>query len=223
MLRPLPRRALGHFAIAAAATLLFVVLAELVLEGRADAIDRRIALAIRHLDTPVLDYACIVVTQLGSQAVLIPGVIVASIWLWRAGHWRTTIILLANMAAAIVLLVVLKLYIRRPRPTLWDEITRPETFSFPSGHSLCAVAIYGGLAAVLITHHREQRGRIIAAAAVLIAAIGFSRIYLGVHWPFDVLAGYAAGIPLVVATVHLLHTRAKGSAATSQMNVYSRA
>ena len=48
---------------------------------------------------------------------------------------------------------------------------------------------------------------VIGAAALLILSIGFSRVYLGVHWPLDVLAGFAAGVPLVVATVHLLHTR----------------
>ena len=222
-MRSLPWRALIHFAIAAAATFGFVMLAELVLEGRADAIDRAIALDIRRLDTPVLDHIFVAVTQLGSQIVLVGAVLATTIWLWRDGHRRTTIILIANTLASQLLLVALKLYIRRPRPTLWDEITRPETYSFPSGHSLCSMAIYGGIAAVLITHHRRHRAAIIAGAAVLIAAIGFSRIYLGVHWPFDVLAGFAAGIPLVVATVHLLHTRAKGSAPPAQMNVYSSA
>jgi membrane-associated phospholipid phosphatase len=223
MLRFLTWRALILFAIAALATFGFVYLAELVLEGRADATDRAVALAIHGIDTPVLDVVLIAFTQLGSTPMLVVAVTVGTIWLWRTGHRRTAIILVANAVASQVLMVALKLYIARPRPTLFDEITRPETFSFPSGHSMSAMAIYGAIAAVLITHHRNHRTLIVASAAVLIAMIGFSRIYLGVHWPFDVLAGFAAGVPLLVATVHLLHNRAKASAPPGQMNVYSAA
>jgi membrane-associated phospholipid phosphatase len=206
-LKALTWRAVILFAIAGIATFGFVQLAELVVEGRADATDRAIALAIRHLDTPVLDRILIVFTHLGSHPMLVVAVTAATIWLWRTGHRRTAVIVVVNAIVCQLLMVALKLYIARPRPTLFDEITRPETFSFPSGHSMSAMAIYGALAAVVITHHRAQRTLVIVCAAVLIAAIGFSRIYLGVHWPLDVLAGFAAGVPLLMVTVHLLHTR----------------
>ena len=92
---------------------------------------------------------------------------------------------------------------------MFDEITRPETFSFPSGHALLAMAVYGGIAAVLVTLLPWRPVAVIGAAALLIVSIGFSRVYLGVHWPIDVLAGFAAGVPLIVATVHLLHTQGR--------------
>lgn len=216
-------RAVILFGIAGLATYGFVELAELVVEGRADATDRAVALAIHRIDSPVLDQIFITITQLGSNVMINVAVLATTIWLWRGGHRRTAVILIVNAVVAQILMVALKIWIARPRPTLFDEITRPETFSFPSGHAMTAMAIYGGIAAALITHYRHHRVAITAAAALLIAAIGFSRVYLGVHWPLDVLAGFAAGTPFVVATVYLLHTRAKGASGPAEMNLYSRA
>ncbi len=206
--RSLPWRALIHFAIAAAATLLFAELAEEVIEGEYDAFDRAMALSIHRIATPVLDQVMIAVTNLGSGPILALVVLATAVWSWRHGHRRTTLILISNAVVSQLVVFVLKVYVQRPRPTLFDVIARPESWSFPSGHSLSAMAIYGSIAAVIVTFRRRHRALVVAAAAVLIAAIGFSRVYLGVHWPLDVLAGFAAGVPLVVATVHLLHTRA---------------
>ena len=79
------------------------------------------------------------------------------------------------------------------------------------------------IAAVLVTLFPTRRTIILPAAVLLIAAIGFSRVYLGVHWPFDVLAGFAAGVPLLVTTVHLLHMKngLKMSVHDNDVNVYS--
>ena len=226
MPRTLPWRTLIHFAIAVAATWIFVEIAEEVLEGEYDAPDRAIALAIHHhLDSWLLDRVMITVTHLGSGPMITVVVVATVVWLLRAGHRRAAAILVTDAVVSQLLVYALKELVQRPRPTLFDEITRPETWSFPSGHSLSAMAIYGSIAAVVIIYRRAHRGLVIAAATLLIGAIGFSRIYLGVHWPFDVLAGFAAGVPLVVATVHLLHTRGgpKGHRQADPMNVYSRA
>jgi undecaprenyl-diphosphatase len=225
MPRTLPWRALIHFAIAAAATVLFAVLAEAVIEGEYDAPDRAMALAVHHLSNPVLDYVMIVVTYLGSGPVLAVAVAATSVWLWRGGHRRTTLVLVSNAIAAQLVTFLLKLFVQRPRPTLFEVIARPESWSFPSGHSLSAMAIYGSIAAVIVTFRRRDRVWVLMAAGLLIAAIGFSRVYLGVHWPFDVVAGFVAGVPLLVATVHLLHTRAgpKSGRQPDSVNVYSRA
>jgi undecaprenyl-diphosphatase len=205
--RSLPWRAFVLFGITALATYVFVVLAENVLEGDVDAIDKAVALAIHRADTPALDWLMIGLTYVGSGPGLVASLVATAIWLLKHNHRRTALILACNGLAAQGLVFVLKQFVQRPRPTLFDEITRPETFSFPSGHALSAMAIYGGIAAVIITLHPRQRTAVVVAAAVLIAGIGFSRIYLGVHWPFDVLAGFAAGVPLLVATVHLLHMK----------------
>ena len=70
---------------------------------------------------------------------------------------------------------------------------------------MSSMATYGALAAVLIGLYPRRRWWIVAGAALVIGSIGFSRVYLGVHWPFDVLAGYAAATPFVVVTAHLVH------------------
>lgn len=190
------------------ATLVFAVLAKLVVEGHADHIDRTVALAVHdHLDSRVLDHVMITISQLSSGTLLVVYVAVIAIWFLRKGDERTASILIANGLAAEILNVVLKRYFERPRPTLFAEVALPESFSFPSGHAMSAMAVLGGLAAVLVMRHREHRTAIIAVTAVLVFVVGLSRVYLGVHWPFDVLAGFAAGVPLLVATVHLLHTR----------------
>jgi membrane-associated phospholipid phosphatase len=226
MTRSLPWRTVIHFAIAAAATIGFVKVASELLEGELDATDRALALAIHHhLGSPVLVRVMIGLTQLGAGLGLGAVVTLVVLVLLRAGHRRSAVILVGDVVAAVLLTNVLKLVFHRARPTLFDEITRPETWSFPSGHSLNAMAVYGGIAAALVVLRIARRAVVIPAAALLILAIGFSRVYLGVHWPFDVLAGFIAGVPLLVATVHLLHTRSgpKSSGQPSEMNVYSSA
>jgi undecaprenyl-diphosphatase len=84
---------------------------------------------------------------------------------------------------------------RRDRPFFEDPLATASSFSFPSGHALVSLAVYGSLALVVARHTRSRRraAAILAVAAIWILAIGFSRLYLGVHFLSDVLAGYAAG------------------------------
>jgi undecaprenyl-diphosphatase len=104
------------------------------------------------------------------------------------------------MAGAAVLDVVLKLAFHRVRPTAYFG-TSPGSFSFPSGHALGSLCFYGALAVILSAHITKKKTRaIIWTVALGIAGIiGLSRIYLGVHYPSDVLAGYSAGVVWVGA------------------------
>ncbi len=219
---PFSTRAVVHFAIAVLATLVFAVLAKLMVEGHADHVDRTVALAVHgFLDSGVLDRVMITISLLSSGTLLVGYVALVAIWLLRKGDRRTASILIANGLVVEILNVLLKRYFERPRPTLFAEIPLPESFSFPSGHAMSAMAVLGGLAAVLVMRKRAYRTLIVAVTAVLVFVVGLSRVYLGVHWPFDVLAGFAAGVPLLVATVHLLHTPARDRRNPGEMNVYS--
>ncbi|HEY3133883.1 MAG TPA: bifunctional DedA family/phosphatase PAP2 family protein, partial [Gemmatimonadaceae bacterium] len=102
----------------------------------------------------------------------------------------------AAFAGAEVLTTVLKNVIRRPRPIGADQFLHGESFSFPSGHALGSLIGYGMLAylLVLLVDRRRQQLLIVAAAGTLIVAIGFSRLYLGVHYFSDIIGGYAAGL-----------------------------
>jgi undecaprenyl-diphosphatase len=101
-----------------------------------------------------------------------------------------------TMAGAGVLDTVLKLAFHRPRPAPFFDTPLPHSYSFPSGHALLSLCLWGSLAALLTTRSRSLRVRfaVWTLAVALIGPIGFSRIYLGVHYPSDVLAGYAAGL-----------------------------
>ena len=92
---------------------------------------------------------------------------------------------------------ILKIWIRRPRPELPDPLLHPLTFSLPSGHAMNSTIAYGMLTFILLTIWKPSRAlttAIIMMAALLIAGIGFSRVYLGVHYISDVVAGFAVGV-----------------------------
>ena len=201
--RSLPWRVVVLLALAAVATVAFVEVAEAVIEGTADPIDRAISLAIHRIDFPALDRVMIFVTSLGAGVTLSIAVAVLAGYCVYRRERRLALVLVANAIAECAMNLVLKHSFARPRPNLFDEITRPESYSFPSGHSMSAMVIYGTIATVLIVLRPRLRSIVIPTAAFLIVAIGFSRVYLGVHWAFDVLAGFAAGIPFVLAGIHL--------------------
>ena len=100
-------------------------------------------------------------------------------------------------AGAGAIIQTTKLVFHRARPTLFAPIMPATGYSFPSGHSLFAMSVYGliGYFAGTLVHDRADRRLIQAATLLLIALIGASRIYLGVHYPTDVLAGWSAGVP----------------------------
>jgi undecaprenyl-diphosphatase len=193
------------FGAAAAATILFAAVAEDVVEGETDAVDQRMSLAVHRLASPGLDAVMRAISNLGSVLGIIVAVAITSAWAIHRDRKRLALVLAANAAFALALNAVLKQLFERPRPGLFSAIIVPKTWSFPSGHSMASVAVYGAIAAVVIELRPTLRWFVIPAAIVLIAAIGFSRVYLGVHWPFDVIAGFAAGtIPLAV-TLYVLH------------------
>jgi undecaprenyl-diphosphatase len=96
---------------------------------------------------------------------------------------------------------ILKLCFHRPRPEAFFGLAIPATYSFPSGHALTATCFYGVLAGLLAARTRPLAGKagLWALAATLAALIGLSRVYLGVHYPSDVLAGYAAAVVWMAA------------------------
>ncbi len=134
------------------------------------------------------------------QGLLLLGVAALSAMLvlrWRRTAWSFLILL----AGAAVLDPALKLMFHRPRPTPFFGTPLPHSYSFPSGHALFAVCFFCGLA-VLVRHQvssRTTRAAIWAGAVAIAVSIGLSRIYLGVHYPSDVLGGFAVAVAWVGA------------------------
>jgi undecaprenyl-diphosphatase len=145
--------------------------------------------------TPGMTRVMFALTWIGSPEVLTPAIpLLAAVFWWR-GLRRAPVVWLAATGGAAVLVTVLKLHFRRVRPDLpWAFVHEP-SYSFPSGHSVYAVVVYGTLIFLGMRHLRRswERVAVCVVAGALILGIGISRIYLGVHYPSDVVAGYFVG------------------------------
>jgi phosphatidylinositol-3-phosphatase len=141
------------------------------------------------------------VTDLGAAGVLVPLVLTAGLaWRWRRGTWRPLALLAGAVAGAWVVQVAVKQLVERPRPPAALAVSHATGFAFPSGHATDAAAVYGMLAVLLARSGRgAARVAAWAGAAALIALVGLSRLYLGVHWLSDVVAGAGLGIAWLLA------------------------
>jgi undecaprenyl-diphosphatase len=158
---------------------------------------------------PALTAAMIVASAIGESYVLLPLSAVIVFAFWRAGHKNRAILFVIAMTGALLIDEALKLGFRRARPQPYFNYPLPHSYSFPSGHALFSVVFFGALATFVSPglHATWKKSLLWAAAAFLAAVIGFSRVYLGVHYPTDVIAGYAAALVWVIAVAignHLL-------------------
>lgn len=205
---------LAGLAVAVLAIFLFKWLAEEMLEGDTLAFDLRVRAATQAIASPGLTRALILVSLLGGPAVLAPlGAVLVAVFV-RRRWWRGAILLPVAMVGAGVLDISLKFAFRRARPTAFFDYPLPGSYSFPSGHALFAFCFFTAGAALLAPRlrHPALRWPVWAAAAALVLAIGFSRIYLGVHYPSDVLAGYTVGLiwsSVIIVGDRVAHARAR--------------
>lgn len=176
-----------------AAVYTFIEVAENVLQKESDAFDRAASVWMHHFDSPATDMVMRVFTFLGSAPPIIIIVAIVAAWAIRRRKHALAGVLVAVASVAEGLNLFLKGLFQRPRPDLFSEILAPKSYSFPSGHSMAAAAVYGMSAFVIARLRPERRTLIYVLAPILVGLIGASRVFLGVHWPTDVLAGFAAG------------------------------
>ena len=184
---------LGALLISVSALLVFGWLAEQVLEGDSQHFDASVRNAVHQFTTPGLTRLMQAFSVLGSVAVIITLCTLAICAFAYLHRYRMAALLAITMVGVGVLDITLKHAFHRARPVAFFGMS-PSSYSFPSGHALGSLCFYGVLAAILTARTRRRAARfgIWIAAIILVAMIGFSRIYLGVHYPSDVIAGFCA-------------------------------
>lgn len=165
--------------------------------------DERLAAWIQGWESPSLTAWMAFFSRMGTGLPLVLLIVAIMVLLYRILGFRRELLLIAFTAAGSGLLnVALKQLFRRPRPEAY-RLAEAAGFSFPSGHSMAAFSLYALLALLLWPYIRRPAGRLALLLAMfsLIAAIGLSRIYLGVHYPSDVLGGYVASTCWITAVL----------------------
>ena len=170
-----------------------------------DVFDYTITRFVRHFATPDLDRLMIYITNIGSAnfyGILVP-IILFTLAFHR--HWHQAFSLLICLSGAGVLNYLLKSLFERSRPDIL-QLVAASGYSFPSGHAMGSLCFYGMLAYLASRNipHWHWRFTLFASATILVIAIGISRIYLGVHYPSDVLGGYTAGATWLSFCISLL-------------------
>jgi undecaprenyl-diphosphatase len=186
---------------AAAALLIFSWLGRDIVSGITPVSDERFRAAIHAHSSPLLTRIMIAASFYGGPAGLVPlGVILALAFLLHRWH-RGSLLVAITLAGAALLDGLLKQGFARSRPAPFFDYPLPASSSFPSGHALFAGSFLGGLAVLVSARIRSLPLRIAVwvLALALILLIGFSRVYLGVHYPSDVFAGYAVAVVWVAA------------------------
>ncbi len=196
------QRALGlsltfGFLACAGLFMLFGILSREVLSvGGSAAFDREVALEVRQLHTRARDQWAEAVTFLGDYRFLTPAGLAAATALALRGRPGWAILFAGAILGGFLLESVFKITFHRARPHLWPALVTEKSYSFPSGHATMVTVFFGGLVAFVFHVSRRLIVRALAllVAATLILAVAMSRVYLGAHWPTDVLAGILLGL-----------------------------
>lgn len=194
--------AMGEFGIyltagissAAMLVIFFASLLEDVYEQESFAFDRAVMSFTGSFVSPWLTGVFKFVTLFGTYGLQLALSVILLVVLYRRARWREGVMLVTAVNGAGLLNIILKNIIQRPRPDVPPLVTATG-YSFPSGHAMLSMAFYGMLAYILLREvgGTGRKAAVLAGFAAFVLLIGVSRVYLGVHYPTDVLAGFAAG------------------------------
>ena len=193
---------LGVLAIVAM-TWVFIKLADEVVDGETNAFDLRLLEALRDPDNPRLPRGPVWlreagrdITALGSGTVLTLLTLAVAVYLLLQRLYRAMWLMLLAVGSGAVLSTLLKQFFARPRPEAGSDLTTVISYSFPSGHSMLSAVVYLTLGTMLAQMEKRWALKLyfLLTAMLLTVLVGLSRIYLGVHYPTDVLAGWSAGL-----------------------------
>lgn len=181
---------------------LFAKLAEEMHEGDTLGVDQTILYSVHSLHGTLLDQIVPLITNLGGAVGVIGIIGIASAALATKRKYLALLQMLVGVGGAVLLNMLVKGFFARQRPDLWERLVTETSYSFPSGHSMASAAL--ALSVVLITWNTRFRWWVVAAASLYVVTIGFTRLYLGVHYPTDVLAGWSLGAAWVLFVAWLI-------------------
>jgi membrane-associated phospholipid phosphatase len=197
-LKPLATPLAIAFVVIGLMAVTFGLLADEVHEGSTQTFDTSILLAINDLSNPVLDRFFTAVTELAS--VWFVGVVGLSIIaeLIKKQRIRLATFTTIALGGSAALNIILKALFQRERPELWQRLIHESSFSFPSGHAMASSVL--ACCVVLLLWQTTWRWLVICAASLYVITIGISRLYLGVHYPTDIIAGWCVSVSWVLLT-----------------------
>jgi membrane-associated phospholipid phosphatase len=161
---------------------------------------------LHSFETPALDRFFVLVSKIGFLWGTIPIDAIALLWLTWHRRYRDGLFFGLAVIGSALLNVVGKNYFQRTRPDLWLSIAPENTYSFPSGHAMGSATL--GMAMILLTWRTRWRWPMFVVALVFVLLIGLSRLYLGVHYPSDILGGWMTGIAWVCGMFVLVDRKA---------------
>jgi undecaprenyl-diphosphatase len=186
----------------------FISVTDEVLEGETAAFDRWVVRAMRQDQDPSVPIGPDWLQEAGRDATALGGIawlafstLAVAGYLWIDRKFRLAAFLLGATTGGLAVSLALKRIFDRPRPDIVPHLSHVVTSSFPSGHSMLSAVVYLTLGALIATvaPRRRLKWYVIAVAMVLSMIVGVSRVYLGVHYPTDVLAGWMAGLVWALA------------------------
>jgi undecaprenyl-diphosphatase len=143
------------------------------------------------------------ITLLGEVQAIVAIAIIISIILWKSNKKQQIAVLWLTIIGSELTTFIAKIALHRQRPE--NAIFLENSYSFPSGHATIAIAFYGFIASLLLREITKKTSRALSVlvTVILITLIGFSRLYLGVHYLSDVLFGYSVGLVWLIIGIHL--------------------
>ena len=183
----------------------FVALADEVHELEAIYFDDLLLWKLHALHSPGLDRFFVLLSKLGYEWFLIPAdVLIVGLLAWRK-RWREASFVAICFAGSALLNLGSKRFFQRDRPSLWESIAPESTFSFPSGHAMGSMTL--AVTLVLLAWNTRWRWPVAFSAVTFAVLVSLSRVYLGVHYPSDILAGWCAALVWVVGCFLVMFRR----------------
>ena len=206
--RPIGRQTYGRLFVALAVFTVvaatFMYIAREMIEGETLPKDTHILLFINSFSNSSLDKIMLLITTIGDVASVLTVTIALLALLYWKKRWQAFALLAFSMAGAAALNIVLKLIFERQRPHLWDLLIHESTYSFPSGHAMLTSTLV--LSLILIVWNTKWRWAVTGVGILYVVSVGFSRMYLGVHYPTDVAAGWCVAAVWVIVVASTLGT-----------------